>query len=674
MKKIMNPSIILFLTVLVAQVAAGGGQEESAAGAGRGKYLAARGLIIPREEVRVNSYIASIDYNYPFPEEELGVSLYAGHRQVAAGGQEEIVQIGIQGHKVAFEDLPPMNLSFVIDHSGSMAAQDKLEWVKQAFEIFIQQVRDIDFVSVVIFDDTAEVIFPSTQMNSPEKRTRFQESVNRVMPAGGTNLVAGIKLGYEQVMSNFRKEYTNRVLFLTDGMGNSEGIMEMADSYRQLGINVSTIGVGHNFDHNLMRDLAKKGGGSSRFIADAEGMKKIFGSELDRMVVPMARDLEMELEFIPEVRQVETWGYNHRIDGQKITFSQGTLHHGDYETIVARFVLPPQEQVGEVPLFRFQIKYKDLNGNPQRWGPKEIHINVVDSESPLAGYSNSRVLRAGTMLFFAESLIKVADVYFAGQEDLTEINQLRNQLFEDAKEQTEDIESINYETLTSAKIVELEERFGQRVKTALEMTVETKKVLLNAKQRLDEEAFDDEIEILNNYIKTLGGELELEDEQLDYTMGQTELVPARGAQSLDQQLQLLFREVVLDLQQRSEGNLAVSGFTQKDGQDSPLIDLLNEKAVLELSGLEKLRILERSKLEEVLEEQELVLSDMMDTENAIQIGRVMTADLLLTGTVIEMTQSVIIFSRIIDVESGEIESAAQVIVPKNSDLEQLLST
>jgi len=664
--------VLVVLTLLIVSIVSWPSGQEEGGGSGRGKYLAARGLIIPREEVRVNSYIASIDYNYPIPEDPIGVHLYTGHRQIVSGGQEEILQIGIQAGKLPFEALPPMNLAFVIDHSGSMAGQDKLEWVKQAFDVFIRQVRDIDFVSLVIFDDTAAVVFPSTRMNSPEKRNRFRRAVDEIEPDGGTNLVAGLKLGYEQVMSNYRKEYTNRVLFLTDGMGTSDGILEMADSYRQVGINVSTIGVGRGFDHNLMRELAKSGGGSSRFIADAEEMQKIFGSELDRMVVPTARDLEMELEFLLPVQDIGTWGYNHRIDGQKVTFSQATLHHGDYETIVVRFVLPPLDSVGEVPLFRFQMKYADLDGKNYRWGSKEIYTNVVEAESQLAGYSNSRVLRAGTMLFFAEGLIRIADVYFAGREELAKINELRNQLFEEAKARTEDMESITYEELTSPEVVALEGRFNQRVRTALDMTVETRKVLLNAKVRLDENAFDDEIQILNNYIKTLGGELELGDEQIDQTMVQTELYPAYGAQSLDQQLQLLFREVVLELQQVSSGKLAVSGFSYNNGQDSALITLLNEKAVSDLAGLEQLRILERSKLEAVLTEQELALSDLVDTEHAIQIGRIMAADLLLTGTVIEMAQSVIIFSRIIDVVSGEIESAAQVIIPKSADLERLL--
>ena len=194
--------VLCALVLLIASTVSWSSGQEEGGSSGRGKYLAAQGLIIPREEVRVNSYIASIDYNYPFPEEPVGVHLYTGHRQMVAGGQDEILQIGIQAGKVPFQDLPPMNLAFVIDHSGSMAGQDKLEWVKQAFEVFIRQVRDIDFVSLVIFDGRADVVFPSTRMNTAEKRTRFKRAVDEIMPAGGTNLVVGLKLGYEQVMSN----------------------------------------------------------------------------------------------------------------------------------------------------------------------------------------------------------------------------------------------------------------------------------------------------------------------------------------------------------------------------------------------------------------------------------------------------------------------------------------
>ena len=92
----------------------------------RREYLSGRGIIIPPHEVSIDSYVAYGNYQYPKPETEVGVTLYSGHRQISAHGQEEVIQIGIQGRESSFEDLPPMNLAFVIDKSESMGDQDKL--------------------------------------------------------------------------------------------------------------------------------------------------------------------------------------------------------------------------------------------------------------------------------------------------------------------------------------------------------------------------------------------------------------------------------------------------------------------------------------------------------------------------------------------------------------------
>ncbi|MBA7542056.1 hypothetical protein ES705_34372 [subsurface metagenome] len=140
--------------------------------------------------------MAQIDYRYPDPEADVGVSLYSGQQQLSARGQEGVIHIGLQGKRRSYEDLPPMNLAFVIDKSGSMRDEDKMDWVKDAFDIFIERVRDIDFVSLVVFDDEAKVLFPSTQMKTRDRRMRFQEAVQDIQPSGGSNLEAGLELGY----------------------------------------------------------------------------------------------------------------------------------------------------------------------------------------------------------------------------------------------------------------------------------------------------------------------------------------------------------------------------------------------------------------------------------------------------------------------------------------------
>lgn len=204
--------VCLYPCLALAASAKEGASEE------RSSYLAERGNIVPPDEIYIDSYIASVDYRYPIPSSSVfGVSMYSGHRQLSMEGQEEVIQIGIQAGKSDFEDLTPMNLAFVIDHSGSMADTDKLDWVKDAFDIFIERVRDVDYVSLVIFDDTAQVVFPATRMNSIEKRMQFKRAAHAIRPDGMTNIRSGLMLGCLEVMKNFNWEYTNRVMFLSDG-------------------------------------------------------------------------------------------------------------------------------------------------------------------------------------------------------------------------------------------------------------------------------------------------------------------------------------------------------------------------------------------------------------------------------------------------------------------------
>ena len=418
-----------------------------------------------------------------------------------------------------------------------------------------------------------------------------------------------------------------------------------------------------------MVNLAKKGGGSSRFISDREEMEETFGSELDRMVVPSARDLVMVLDLPESVEILGTWGYNNQIKENSITYSQATLHHGDYETILVHVRILPEQKSGIGELAQFTLTYTDLDGTAGSSGPHVLEAEFVQMDSPVTGFSNGMVLQSGTMLHFAKNLKTIGQFYYSCQEDLERINSIRDSLWKSKGES----EEVVYEELSNDEIQKLEESVASEMQRAMDLTVATKKELYNARLRLDNEGFDDEIGIMENYIKILGQELKMESERVAEITEDVEISPPVMKRSLHDNVQNLLKEIVLSMGSKDPGIVAISGFSTKDGSGVGLLDFLNEMALVEIAQHGSLSVVEREKLAAVIEEQKLSLTGLMDTTKAIEVGQLLSANYILTGTVIEMSRSLVIFSRIINVESGEVETAAQVIVSRDEEVNKLLA-
>jgi len=374
-----------------------------------------------------------------------------------------------------------------------------------------------------------------------------------------------------------------------------------------------------------MRNLADKGGGSSRFISGREEMEKTFGSELDRMIVPEARDVDIEIELLQGAQVQDTWGYDHVISGNTVRYHLSTLHHRDYETILASIWIPQQSSAGARELARISLAYLDTAGQRHIMGPYSMRVSFVDMESPVSGFSDGMVLHSGTMLHFAQALKDIGELYYT-----------------------------------------------RELQRAMDRTVEIKKELVNANLRLGREQFSGEIEILDKYIRILGEDLQLTEGKTRRILADDEILPQVRERSLQENLQNLFREITLDMGERKRGTIAISGFTKKDGSTSDLLTLVNEMALVEVKKHGTLQVVEREKLDMVLDEQKLALSDLIDTANAIKVGQMLTVSHMLTGTILEMPQTVVIFGRIINVETAEIESAAQVIIPRSREVEALL--
>jgi len=189
----------------------------------------------------------------------------------------------------------PMKLAIVVDHSGSMFEDNRLEKVKVGLHALIDQLHEEDRLSIISFDDTVTINQPFT---TALDRDRLHLVVDSLRPAGGTNIFDGLKAGLDALGDVPESEKQNRVILLSDGIATSgntsqQAIIEMATGYVAKGVGLTTIGVGTSFDVELMRGLAERGAGNFYFVEDASAATEVFTEEVDVFMQPIALDLEI---------------------------------------------------------------------------------------------------------------------------------------------------------------------------------------------------------------------------------------------------------------------------------------------------------------------------------------------------------------------------------------------
>ena len=346
------------------------------------------------------------------------------------------------------------------------------------------------------------------------------------------------------------------------------------------------------------------------------------------MVVPLVRNVQVEVE-LKDCRILDTWAPKYQVSsfGKRIKYTFPAIHSGDYETIVLLLDIPKQKKEGERRLVTVRTSYQDLEGNNHQLEPLDLAFEFVEMRDPVYGFSDARVLRAGSMLRLALALKDIAVDYY-----------LRGEL-------------------------------GRAFFRANAMKME----LINAGQKLDTRDFEHEISFLEEYLRILGEKLGLSKRTVEVIVADAELPPGERDRPFENHLDNLFRELALILADKPPGNIAVSGFSFPDGRKAELLQYLNEAGEAQLATIagSDYRIVERRKLGLVLEEQEMILSDLVETDQAVRIGRILAADYILTGTVFEMSASLAVFGRIINVQTAAIEAVAQVIVPLDEELQSL---
>lgn len=274
------------------------------------------GLQPPPEAIRVEEFVNSFGQGYAYPSDAAFAIIADGAPSPWHGDGTYFLRIGVQGYRVAEEERAPAALTFVIDVSGSMAEENRLELVKQSLQLLVERMRGDDTIAIIVYGTNARVVLPPT---SGADRATILSAIYALQPEGSTNLEAGLRLGYEIANEAYKEGGINRVILASDGVANvgatgPDAIVEQIRSYADAGITLTTIGFGlGNFNDVMMEQLANDGDGVYAYVDSLDEAETLFVDNLTSTLQVIARDAKIQVEFNPEmVQQYRLIGYENR--------------------------------------------------------------------------------------------------------------------------------------------------------------------------------------------------------------------------------------------------------------------------------------------------------------------------------------------------------------------------
>jgi Ca-activated chloride channel family protein len=323
------------------------------------------GTLPEKAQIRTEEFLNYFKADVPAPTE----STFAIHTDLtpsrfSSDTSRSMLRVVIRGREVTKQQRKPLALTFVVDTSGSMSEQNRLEMVKHAMRLLVGELDANDSVAIVKFSSDAILVLP---MTSAKNRGLIESAIHPLQPENSTNAEAGLRMGYEAAFVGLNPNATNRVVFLSDGVANmgqtdQDRISESVKLARDQGIYLNTIGVGMN-NHNdtLLEQLADKGDGMCNYIDTPAEAKRVLVDNFTGAFQPIARDVKIQVEFDPaQVYRYRLLGYENRAIADK-DFRNDAIDAGEIgagHQVTALYEIERSNQAAEKPLATVRLRWK----------------------------------------------------------------------------------------------------------------------------------------------------------------------------------------------------------------------------------------------------------------------------------------------------------------------------
>jgi Ca-activated chloride channel homolog len=275
------------------------------------------GTLPPADAVRIEELINYFRYDYPQPSGSVPFSVTTELSECPWNPTHRLALIGLQGRQLPDGDLPPRNLVFLIDVSGSMMSPDKLPLVRNGMRMLTDILTERDRVAIVVYAGSSGLVLPSTPGSD---RGRIHRAIAELEAGGSTNGGQGIQLAYRVARDQFIRGGINRVILATDGDFNvgitdQSALVRLIEEQRASGVFLSVLGVGTgNLKDSTMEKLADKGNGNYSYLDSLQEARKVLVREAGSTLVTIAKDVKLQIEFNPRyVVGYRLIGYENRM-------------------------------------------------------------------------------------------------------------------------------------------------------------------------------------------------------------------------------------------------------------------------------------------------------------------------------------------------------------------------
>jgi Ca-activated chloride channel family protein len=302
---------------------------------------------VPPDAIRTEELLNYFNLNYQEPDKNEYFKITSQYADCPWNPASRLLYLNINAKKVDLEKVPPSNLVFLIDASGSMDMPNRLPLVKAAFQLLVKNLRPIDTVSIVEYGGTVTVWLQPT---SGSEKQKIIQSIEELTAVGDTPGESGIRLAYRIAERSFIKGGNNRVILATDGDFNvgevsEKALEDLVTRERQTGVFLTCLGVGMgNFKDSKLEALAKRGNGNYAYLDDIREAEKVLVTEMTQTFFSVAGDAFLNVHFNPNlVKDYRLIGFDNKKDA--IADSTGDLEGGEIgsgNSVLAIFEVTPQ--------------------------------------------------------------------------------------------------------------------------------------------------------------------------------------------------------------------------------------------------------------------------------------------------------------------------------------------